>query len=359
MTRNATTTLSSFSYTLLLLISTLCACDNRQTGGKDASSHADSSTHTANEDVPIIREMESYNSSDYNISLEYPAEWILLEQIQTAGNALSINIFPKGRGAEQATPLHLHGDAGLGYVAIWPKGIGTELPSGASKTISANAMINPELRFEWDAEQSKVFLLNDSSIWAYFLVPADPPDGWSAEGFIFAQYGLRHFTATCYDAKSGDEKPLERCDPLAGDRFVREGEVRSSDKRVVDKILSTMQLGAGNIKAPIGQLIQVEKPLPNMDVTSPLTIKGKAKGYWFFEANFPVKLLDAHGNVLTESYAQADGEWMTEDFVDFSATLEFDAPDDERGMLVLERANASGLPEHDRHYQLPVIFPPK
>src|ERR1700746_2179249 len=55
-------------------------------------------------------------------------------------------------------------------------------------------------------------------------------------------------------------------------------------------------------------VIVVDNVGPGDAVTSPLTITGKAKG-WYFEASFPVKLLDGQGNVLASGPAQAQGDW--------------------------------------------------
>lgn len=111
-------------------------------------------------------------------------------------------------------------------------------------------------------------------------------------------------------------------------------------------------------------LIQVESPRPNEIISSPLTIKGKARGFWFFEASFPVKLLDSDGNLLAQAIAQAQGDpsqedeagWMTEDFVPFFATLNFEAPATNQGLLILEKDNPPGLPENVDELQIPVAF---
>lgn len=90
--------------------------------------------------------------------------------------------------------------------------------------------------------------------------------------------------------------------------------------------------------------------------SSPLVITGKARGTWFFEGDFPVKLFDGTGNLLTAVPAQAQDEWMTEDFVPFKAELEFELPLTDTGILVLEKDNPSGLPEHADEFQIPVRF---
>ncbi|MHB9027718.1 MAG: Gmad2 immunoglobulin-like domain-containing protein, partial [Candidatus Latescibacterota bacterium] len=91
-------------------------------------------------------------------------------------------------------------------------------------------------------------------------------------------------------------------------------------------------------------------------VRSPLLVEGEARGTWYFEATFPLRLLDGSGNELAVGYAQAEGEWMTENFVPFRGRLEFATPRTDTGTLILERANPSGLPEHAREMRAPVRF---
>jgi hypothetical protein len=102
-------------------------------------------------------------------------------------------------------------------------------------------------------------------------------------------------------------------------------------------------------------MIQVDGPQENAVVDSPLIITGKARGTWYFEASFPVKLYDDEGNLLAQGPAQAQGEWMTEDFVPFSAQLTF-VTTAENGVLVLEKDNPSGLPENAASISIPVQF---
>ena len=104
-------------------------------------------------------------------------------------------------------------------------------------------------------------------------------------------------------------------------------------------------------------LIQLTSPMPNEAIASPLTITGQARGYWFFEASFPVVLTDWDGLIIAEGVATADGEWMTEEFVPFTASLTFTVPSyGITGTLILKKANASGLPEHDDALELPITF---
>jgi len=103
-------------------------------------------------------------------------------------------------------------------------------------------------------------------------------------------------------------------------------------------------------------LIRISKPRPNELIKSPLEIVGEARGYWFFEADFPVRLLDANGKELGIGIAQTKSNWMTEDFVPFEAEIEFQLPTTKKGTLILEKDNPSGLPEHADELRIPVRF---
>jgi hypothetical protein len=104
-------------------------------------------------------------------------------------------------------------------------------------------------------------------------------------------------------------------------------------------------------------IIILDEPKPGDIIESPLTLRGKARGTWYFEATFPVVLTDRDGKIIAQWYAQADGDWMTEEFVPFEGTLEFEKPEfGERGTLILRKDNPSGLPEHDDALEIPVFF---
>src|SRR5690606_10580034 len=69
--------------------------------------------------------------------------------------------------------------------------------------------------------------------------------------------------------------------------------------------------------AAIPDLIELATPLPDAVIQSPLAIEGRARGPWYFEASFPAYLLDAAGDTIAVMPVQAEGDWMTEDFVPF------------------------------------------
>ena len=105
--------------------------------------------------------------------------------------------------------------------------------------------------------------------------------------------------------------------------------------------------------------IVLNTPTPGARVTSPIMLEGLARGMWYFEASFPVVVTDWDGLIIGEGIATAQSEWMTENFVPFTATVTFTLQADtpyRRGTIILKRDNPSGLPEHDDALEIPVTF---
>lgn len=121
---------------------------------------------------------------------------------------------------------------------------------------------------------------------------------------------------------------------------------------------SVVRSGSDCQFAPCPQegLINISSPSPFESISSPVTITGEARGPWFFEASFPVQILDGNGQVIAEAPAMATEEWMTEGFVPFEATLEFDAPATDMGTIVFRNDNPSGLPENSQELRMPISF---
>jgi hypothetical protein len=103
-------------------------------------------------------------------------------------------------------------------------------------------------------------------------------------------------------------------------------------------------------------LIKITSIKAGDKLTSPFKVTGQARGPWYFEATFPIQLVDAKGNLLVESYAEAQGEWMTEKFVPFSANIVFTQPTTATGTLIFMNANPSGEPERSLEVRIPITF---
>jgi hypothetical protein len=102
--------------------------------------------------------------------------------------------------------------------------------------------------------------------------------------------------------------------------------------------------------------VKITEPLMNAVIKSPLKIAGEARGLWFFEAGFPVKLLDANGKEIAVGHVEAKSDWMTQNFVPFEAVIDFPAAETKTGVLVIVRDNPSGLPANAEEFKIPVVF---
>jgi len=95
----------------------------------------------------------------------------------------------------------------------------------------------------------------------------------------------------------------------------------------------------------------------NQEVSNPIKIEGKAKGFWFFEGSFPIQLVDTNENILASTVGKAQGDWMTDDFVKFTANIEYKkASSTKYGFIVLNKDNPSGNPDFDQSVFIPVIL---
>lgn len=107
---------------------------------------------------------------------------------------------------------------------------------------------------------------------------------------------------------------------------------------------------------PFADEIQIEFPKRDSVVTSPLAVKGRVRGFWFFEASMPVSILDAERKVIVKVPLQAKGDWMTENFVEFEGKIPFVRPNTPSGFVVFENDNPSGDPTHSKSFEVPVRF---
>lgn len=119
----------------------------------------------------------------------------------------------------------------------------------------------------------------------------------------------------------------------------------------VTRVLRTVQ--AGDCRS---DQIKVDRPERGAVITSPLAVRGRARGTWFFEGDFPLVLLDGGGNPVARGFAIAQAEWMTPEFVPFAAVLSFESSAHGPGRLVLKKDNPSDRRERSDALVVPVVF---
>jgi hypothetical protein len=136
------------------------------------------------------------------------------------------------------------------------------------------------------------------------------------------------------------------------------GEQSSAYQTVGQKMLNTLTFMQSQTQtSETAPIIQVQSPQVGDEVMSPVAVSGQARGYWFFEATAPVSVTNWDGLIIGEGYIEADGDWMTEDFVPFSGSISYTqepSPYSATGTIIFHRANPSGLPENDAAVEITV-----
>src|SRR3989344_39825 len=129
----------------------------------------------------------------------------------------------------------------------------------------------------------------------------------------------------------------------------------TSTKKISEEEIKTIEEKVTYDRAST-DLITVELPFLGAVTGKEFSVIGKARGMWFFEASFPIDVLDKDEKILVQTFATAQGEWMTENFVSFKGEVKVPASYIGPATLVLKKDNASGLPEHDAHISFPFII---
>lgn len=108
------------------------------------------------------------------------------------------------------------------------------------------------------------------------------------------------------------------------------------------------------VAAAVADLAQVSSPAANATVTSPLHVTGIAPANWYFENSFPVRIVDAQGQVLAEGPATPRVNW-TENAEPkaFDATLTFTAAGPATLVLQEDMPRDDGAP---REVRVPVVL---
>jgi hypothetical protein len=122
---------------------------------------------------------------------------------------------------------------------------------------------------------------------------------------------------------------------------------------------SKVSIPAGSVNGEdVSNMIQVYNPFAGAVIVPGVSIVGKARGNWFFEASAPVSIVNEKNEVLVTFPMTAQGEWMTTNLVPFLATVpQFDTKGAQSGSIIFRNDNPGGE-EEGRNYafSLPVRF---
>jgi len=101
------------------------------------------------------------------------------------------------------------------------------------------------------------------------------------------------------------------------------------------------------------ELATVSTPVSGARVTSPLRVSGVAPANWFFENQFPVRLIDANGAEIAFAPAHPRVSWTDPGPKEFDAELSFSVTGP--ATLVLEE-DMPGEGNEPRQVRIPVVL---
>ncbi|MFW5888137.1 MAG: Gmad2 immunoglobulin-like domain-containing protein [Patescibacteria group bacterium] len=284
---------------------------------------------------------ETYRNEEYGFSLRYPSGWKIHEETDHPVSVM-FNFYKPSE--EIGDPPYDHHSSDVTHVSVFPEGIPKEGIFGESVASGVD--------FKEEVVEPKDYVLAGDTPFATKADLSSPPAEWNESAFIFANTPISNLEVKCKN--NGEVTSKEECDVMMGDTPVRYGNINEIDRAVEVAILESFEF----IETDNGEddLIRTLQPEEGDIVSSPIKVSGEARGNWYFEATFPVRVEDANGTVLGEHYAETEDDWMTEDFVNFESEFSFEEPETATGTLILEKANPSGLEENADERRITIRF---
>lgn len=114
-----------------------------------------------------------------------------------------------------------------------------------------------------------------------------------------------------------------------------------------------------DIDSKKGIKLTIENIKENDTLDMGSVIKGSITGSWYFEGEFPVRVLNSGMEVIDTLIANAKSDWMTDKQVPFEVVLDFDLEEEESITLRFEKSNPSGLEENADHIDFKIKVKPE
>lgn len=134
------------------------------------------------------------------------------------------------------------------------------------------------------------------------------------------------------------------------------GPEAATEEQPIEELREIEDYNPDGDERALNDLILVEDLPAESAISSPFTVRGQARGTWFFEGSFHVVLTDEDGSLLAESFGHSPESWMTEEFIPFTVELEWDAPAGTKASLELMLDNPAGEEGMDRAVIIPVVL---
>ncbi|MES2623627.1 MAG: Gmad2 immunoglobulin-like domain-containing protein [Patescibacteria group bacterium] len=143
---------------------------------------------------------------------------------------------------------------------------------------------------------------------------------------------------------------------IPNDTVVYDDDSTSTESVIDTATTSQPDLEPVNAPATTTSVI-IDSPIAGSVVTSPLTVTGKAPGPWFFEATAGLVILNSDKQVVSQARVDAQGDWMVTGLVPFTSTITYPASlKGKGGYIRFLSDNASGIPENQKSFTIPVLF---
>ncbi len=115
------------------------------------------------------------------------------------------------------------------------------------------------------------------------------------------------------------------------------------------------EVKAARTYVEIPSLVKVKDPKKNSVIGEAFDLKGEARGYWYFEGQFPVSVIDDTGYIVAQGTAKALGDWKTTSMVPFEVHIDVTSiARSEAGIIKIIRDEQKG--SNAQYVEVPVIF---
>lgn len=299
---------------------------------------ADEKVEIPNSEESIVNPREGwrkYNNEEFNFSLEYPEGWIVATGTLSTGDPV-VSVYP---AVHEGTTTVFGPQDETSHVSMYPLGV------AVGGTIETSKVSNVVIQIPQASVED--YVLTSDRPWATKVTFERYPLGWNEAGFVFARIGIQD-EEILYMREDAEISQYE-FDPLMGDRIERRGFIDASLRNVEEEILQSFLFDGIHDEMSTNRVTEekerfiIDSPEYGEIIKSPLSVRGKVFGKWFFEGDLSIRLETRDGEVLAEVPATPLGTSDEEDYTPFEVSLVFEDTTATSGQLLLGHSGSFSL----------------
>lgn len=185
------------------------------------------------DDVGTTTEWRTYQNDSFDFSMSYHPDW-QLSTTSAADTTPLFNVYVPAENVSTTNGITHH--TNITNVSVFPEGIPTEGLFAQSEDVN----FDPGFAI---TDASRMFVLEDGTPFAAYLIPASSPASWAESGFVWVRVHMDDAQTQCFD-ENGNELSEEACDPLTEEHTVSwSGSVDSSAWSRVVETVERIELG--------------------------------------------------------------------------------------------------------------------